>query len=59
MFENEPEVHPALLLMENVVIPPHVGGATRESRHASRLLAARNVALVLQGKRPISAVNEV
>ena len=49
VFENEPEVHPALVLMENVVIPPHVGGGTRESRRASRFVAAQNIALVLHG----------
>jgi len=58
VFENEPEVHPALLTMENVVLAPHVGGGTRESRHAARLLCAENVAAVLRGERPLTPVNE-
>ena len=59
VFENEPQVHPALPFLENVVIPPHVGGGTRESRKSSRLLGAQNIALVLQGKRPLSPVNQI
>jgi glyoxylate reductase len=58
VFENEPEVHPALLTMENVVLAPHVGGGTRESRQAARLLCAENVAAVLRGERPLTPVNE-
>src|SRR4051812_34248243 len=56
VFENEPEVHPALTDMENVVLTPHHGGGTRESRIASRRLAAENVALVLQGRQPLTPV---
>ena len=57
VFEFEPEVHPALLQMENVCLTPHIGGGTRESRWAARRLCARNVAAVLQGNSPITAVN--
>lgn len=57
VFENEPAVHPALLTMENVTLTPHVGGATRESRRAARLLSVKNVALALQGQRPLTPIN--
>ncbi len=57
VFEFEPEVHPALLQMENVCLTPHIGGGTRESRWAARRLCAQNIAAVLQGNRPITAVN--
>jgi glyoxylate reductase len=58
VFENEPQVHPALQTMDNVVLAPHVGGGTQESRHAARLLCAQNVAAVLRGERPLTPVNE-
>ena len=57
VFEFEPEAHPALLQMENVCLTPHIGGGTRESRWAARRLCAQNIAAVLQGNRPITAVN--
>ena len=59
VFEYEPKVHPALLRMPNVVMSPHLGGATHESRRAARLLCTENVALVLRGKRPRTPVNEL
>ncbi len=57
VFEFEPEVHPALLWMPNVCLTPHIGGGTQESRRAARRLCAENIAAVLQGKRPLTAVN--
>ena len=36
VFELEPEVHPALLEMSNVVLTPHIGGGTQESRAEAR-----------------------
>lgn len=59
VFENEPAVHPALLGMKQVVMTPHLGGGTLESRRTGRLHAAANIAAVLQGGRPLSPVNEV
>ena len=58
VFEREPEVHPELLDMDNVVLAPHVGGGTKDSRHNARLLCAENIALVLQGKKPKTPVND-
>lgn len=58
VFEFEPAVHPDLLQLPNVCLTPHIGGGTRESRRAARRLCAENVAAVLQGKRPISPVND-
>ena len=57
VFEFEPEVHPALLGMDNVCLTPHIGGGTRESRRAARHLCARNIAAVFRGERPITPVN--
>lgn len=57
VFENEPQVNPALLTMKNVVITPHIGGGTGESREATRRLCCENVAMVLKGNRPLTPVN--
>ncbi len=57
VFEFEPKVHPVLLQMSNVCLTPHIGGGTRESRRAARRLCAENIAAVLQGKQPITPVN--
>jgi len=59
VFENEPNPHPALLEMPNVVLTPHVGGGTRESRRQARLLCAENVARVLRGEQPLTPVNQI
>jgi glyoxylate reductase len=59
VFPEEPRVNPRLTAMENVLLSPHLGGATIESRRESRLLAVRNVAEVLKGNRPLTPVNEV
>lgn len=58
VFEHEPQIHAALLAMDNVLLTPHIGGGTVESRHAARLLCAQNVAAVLRGERPLTPVNE-
>ena len=56
VYEREPHVHPALLPLENVVLAPHLGSATRETRTAMAELAARNVAAVLGGDPPLTTV---
>ena len=57
VFENEPEVHPALLERDNVVLIPHLGSATIETRTAMAVLAAENALAVLRGDQPPTAVN--
>jgi glyoxylate reductase len=56
VYEKEPSVHPALLAMENVVLAPHLGSATRETRTAMADLAVRNVIAVLSGESPLTPV---
>jgi lactate dehydrogenase-like 2-hydroxyacid dehydrogenase len=56
VFEREPEVEPALLELENVVLVPHLGSATVETRTAMAELAAANVAAVLGGDEPLTPV---
>ena len=57
VFENEPEVHPGLLELDNVVLLPHLGSATIETRTAMGVLAARNAVAVVRGERPPTPVN--
>ena len=56
VFAKEPVVHPGLLELENVVLLPHLGSATLETRTAMATLAARNVAAVLAGEPPLTPV---
>ncbi|MFZ9040086.1 MAG: 2-hydroxyacid dehydrogenase [Ilumatobacteraceae bacterium] len=56
VFEHEPEVHPGLLGLDNVVLVPHLGSATVETRSAMAELAARNVVAVLAGRAPLTPV---
>ncbi len=57
VFEHEPDVHPALLGLDNVVLVPHLGSATIETRTAMATLASRNALAVLHGERPPTPVN--
>ena len=56
VFEREPHVPAALLGLENVVLVPHLGSATVETRTAMADLAARNVVAVLTGQPPLTPV---
>ena len=49
VYEDEPAVLPDLLTLENVLLSPHLGSATSETRTAMADLAARNVVAVLVG----------
>ncbi|HEX6748233.1 MAG TPA: D-glycerate dehydrogenase [Longimicrobium sp.] len=56
VYEREPEIAPGLLDLPNVVLLPHVGSATRETRTRMAMLAARNVHAVLSGRPPLTPV---
>jgi glyoxylate reductase len=56
VFEREPEVHPDLLGLENVMMVPHLGSATRETRTAMADLAIDNVLAVLSGQPAVSPI---
>jgi glyoxylate reductase len=58
VFEDEPRMHPGLAsLYRHVVVTPHLGSATVETRRRMSLLAAENAIAALQGKRPPHVVN--
>jgi D-3-phosphoglycerate dehydrogenase len=54
--EHLPEGHP-LLSMSNVVLTPHIGGATYNTEANHSRLIATDIALLLKGERPINIVN--
>ncbi|CAA9325157.1 MAG: D-3-phosphoglycerate dehydrogenase [uncultured Gemmatimonadetes bacterium] len=56
VYEHEPAVHPGLLELPNVVLLPHIGSATRGTRTAMAMLAARNVHAVLSGHPPLTPI---
>ncbi len=49
VFEDEPEMKPGLVDLENVVIVPHIASATSWTRQGMATLAASNVAAILLG----------
>ena len=49
VYEKEPQVSPALLAMENVVLLPHLGSATQETRIAMGMRAVENLRLFFKG----------
>jgi lactate dehydrogenase-like 2-hydroxyacid dehydrogenase len=49
VFEKEPRVSPALVAMENVVLLPHLGSATQETRIAMGMRALENLRLFFSG----------
>ncbi len=59
VFENEPAVHPGLLQRDDVVLLPHLGSATQETRERMARIALEQIERVLRGERPTTAVNEV
>jgi glyoxylate reductase len=57
VFEREPEVHSGLLELENVVLVPHLGSATQETREAMGLLCVEALrAVLLENRVPPNAV---
>jgi glyoxylate reductase len=57
VFEREPEVHPALMGLPNVVLAPHIASASSDTRLKMANLAVDNCLAVLEGKRPPTPVN--
>jgi lactate dehydrogenase-like 2-hydroxyacid dehydrogenase len=57
VFEHEPHVRPGLLSLPSVVLAPHIGSATGETRAAMARSAAQNLLDLLDGKRPATLLN--
>lgn len=50
VYAEEPNIHPELLGLDNVVLLPHIGSASRQTRLKMAQMAAANVLAVLAGK---------
>ncbi len=59
VYEAEPQVHPNLLALNNVVLAPHIASSSRETREEMANIAVENVIKVLNGEEPLHAVNKV
>ena len=59
VFENEPAVHPGLMGRDDVVLLPHLGSATQETRASMARIALIQIERVLRGERPTTPVNEL
>ena len=56
VFEHEPRVHEGLLDRDDVVLIPHLGSATEETRAAMAVLAARNALAVVAGETALTPI---
>lgn len=56
VYEHEPRVEPRLLELDNVVLSPHLGSATVETRTAMAGLAARNAIAAVRGEPLLTPV---
>ncbi|PEJ58184.1 hydroxyacid dehydrogenase [Bacillus sp. AFS002410] len=59
VFEFEPKITEELKSLTNVVLTPHIGNATYETRDAMSEIAAKNIIEVMAGRPPVSPVNDV
>lgn len=57
VFENEPEVEPALLDLDNAILVPHIASGTIETRLNMGRIAVHNIIKVLSGEAPETCVN--
>lgn len=57
VFENEPKLNPAFLELKNVVLAPHIGSSTENTRRAMAMTAARNTVAALTGETPPNLLN--
>ena len=57
VYEHEPQVHPALLKLTNVVLAPHIASASVDTRRKMSMMAAENVVAGVEGRRPPNLLN--
>lgn len=59
VYEHEPALTPGLEKLDNVVLCPHLGSATHETRIRMADIAAENVISFLRGEGAVTGINEV
>jgi glyoxylate/hydroxypyruvate/2-ketogluconate reductase len=57
VYENEPNLNPAFVSLQNVVLTPHIASSSAATRHAMALLAAQNLVAALTTGRPPNLLN--
>ncbi len=57
VYEHEPMIPEELLKLDNVVLLPHIGSASIETRTAMGIMAAENAIAIMEGRRAPSQVN--
>jgi len=57
VFENEPEIEQELMSLDNIVMVPHIGSASYQTRTKMAIIAAKNILSALKGERPEFLVN--
>jgi glyoxylate/hydroxypyruvate/2-ketogluconate reductase len=57
VYEGEPNIHPGLLEVPNIVLAPHIGSATKKTRLAMMHLAIDNLLAGLNHERPANLIN--
>jgi len=57
VYENEPDLAPGLMECENVVLLPHLGSASRETRNKMATMAAMNALSLLKKEKALNTVN--
>ncbi len=58
VFENEPQIEPELVSLDNVVMCPHVGSGTYETRTKMAIMAADSIIAALSGRVPPNCINK-
>ena len=58
VYENEPKLTPGLEKLDNVVLLPHIGSATYETREKMSQIVAVNIIEALEGRIPPNLVPE-
>ncbi len=58
VFDNEPNIDPELVGMENVILTPHIASATHEAREAMAKLAVSGILDVFSSKEPVNIANK-
>lgn len=56
VYNNEPRLHPGYMALENVVLLPHLGSATAETRDAMGRIVLEGITVVLRGETPKNLV---
>ncbi|MGB9789487.1 MAG: glyoxylate reductase [Thermotoga caldifontis] len=57
VFENEPEIEPELLTLDNVVLAPHIASGSYATRSKMSIMVAENIIKALNGEVPPNLVN--